>query len=85
VPRANGETAVSEPAKQLAHAAFVQIDAKFGCNAVTQISTPEPHDAVAGEIGALLDPSCNLTLFDPAQACGPAATRPVGKSIQARA
>ena len=46
MPRANGETAVSEPAKQLAHAAFVQIDAKFGCNAVTQISTPEPHDVL---------------------------------------
>ena len=82
--RANGETAEVQPPEQLAHAAFVQGDAELRRNAVTQIGPAEPHDAVAGEIGALLDPSCNLTLFDPAQACGPAATRPVGKSIQAR-
>ncbi len=80
--RANGKTAEVEPSKQLAHASFVQGDAKLGCNAVTQIDTAEPHNAVAGEIGALLNPGCDLALFDPAQACGPAASRPVSKPIQ---
>ncbi len=34
----------------------MQADAKLGGDAVTQIDAPEPHDAIAGEIGALLDP-----------------------------
>ena len=80
--RANGETAEVQPPKQLANAAFMQFDAKLSCNAVTQIDTPKPHDAVPGEIGALLDPGCNLALFDPAQAGRPAASRPVGKPLQ---
>ena len=80
--RANGETAEVQPPKQLAHAAFVQGDAKLGRDAVTQIGTTEPDDAVAGEIGALLDPGCKLALFNPAQARRPAASRPVRKPIQ---
>jgi hypothetical protein len=56
VLRANGKTAEVEPPKQLAHAALMQPDAKLGRDAVTQIDAPEPHDAIAGEIGALLDP-----------------------------
>lgn len=58
-------------------------DTKLGCNAVAQVDAPKPHDAVAGEIGALLDPGRKLALFDPAQAGGPAPSRPVGKPIQA--
>ena len=54
VLRANGETAQIQPLQQLAHAAFVQGDAKLGRDAVTQIGTAEPDDAVAGEAGALL-------------------------------
>ena len=82
VLRPDGETAVVKPPKQLAHAAFMQGDAKLGRNAVTQIGTAEPHNAVAGEIGALLDPGYKLALFDPAQACRPAASRLAGKPIQ---
>ena len=82
VLRANGEAAEVQPPKQLAHAALVQGDAKLGRDAVTQIGTAEPHHAVAGEIGALLDPGCKLALFNPAQARWPAASRPVRKPIQ---
>ena len=64
--RANGETAEVKPPKQLAHAALMQGDAKLGGDAVAQIDAPEPHDAIAGEIGALLDPGCKFALFDPA-------------------
>ena len=64
--RANGEMAEVQPPKQLANAAFMQFDAKLSCNAVTQIGATEPDDAVASKIGALLDPGCNLALFDPA-------------------
>ena len=78
----NGEMAEVQPPKQLAHAAFVEGDAELGRDAVTQIGAPEPHDAVAGEIGAFLDPARNLALLDPAQACRPAASRPVSKPIQ---
>ncbi len=78
----NGETAVIQPPKQLPHAAFVQFDAKLGRDAITQIGATEPHDTVAGEIGALLDPGRNLALFDPAQACGPPASPPIRKPIQ---
>jgi microcystin-dependent protein len=63
VQRPDAEMAVVQPSKQLAHAAFMQPDAKLGGNAVTQIGTAEPHNAVAGEIGAFLNPRCNLTLF----------------------
>ena len=80
--RANGETAEVQPPKQLAHATFVQGDAKLGRDAVTQIGTAEPDDTVAGEIGALLDPGCKLALFNPAQARRPAASSPVSKPIQ---
>jgi hypothetical protein len=66
MPRTNGETAEVQPPKQFAHAAFVQFDAKFASNAVTQIGAAEPHNAVSGKIGALLNPGCNLALFDPA-------------------
>ena len=66
MPRTNGEMAEVQPPKQFAHAAFVQFDAKLGSDAVTQIDTAEPHNAVAGEIGTLLDPGRNLALFDPA-------------------
>jgi len=66
VLRANGKTAEVEPPEQLTHAAFVQGDAKLGGYAVTQIGAPEPHDAIAGEIGALFDPGCKLALLDPA-------------------
>ena len=79
---ANGEMAEVQPPKQLAHAAFVEGDTELGRDAVTQIGAAKPHNAVAGEIGALLDPGCNLALFDPAQARGPAASRPVSKPIQ---
>jgi hypothetical protein len=82
VLRANGETAELQPPQQLAYAAFVQADAKLGRDAITQIGAAEPDDAVAGQIGALLDPGCQLALLDPAQARGPAASRPVGKPIQ---
>ena len=82
MPRAYGEMAEVQPPKQLAHAAFVQADTKPGRNAVTQIGTAEPHHAIAGKNRALLDPGRKLTLFNPAQACGPAASRPVGKPIQ---
>ena len=71
-----------QPPKQLAHAAFVEGDTELGSNAVTQIGAAKPHNAVAGEIGALLNPGRNLALFDPAQAGGPAASRPVRKPIQ---
>ena len=64
----NGEMAEVQPPKQLAHAAFVEGDAELGRNTVTQIGAPEPHDAIAGEIGAFLDPARNLALLDPAQA-----------------
>ncbi len=64
--RTNGEMAEVQPPKQFAHAAFVQGDAKLGRDAVTQIDAAEPYNAVAGEIGALLDPGRNLALFDPA-------------------
>ena len=66
VLRANGEMAEVQPPQQLAHAAFVQFDAKPGSNAVTQIDAAKPHNAVAGQIGALLNPGRNLALFDPA-------------------
>ena len=56
VLRANGKTAEVKPPEQLAHALFVQANAKLGGYAVTQIGAPEPHDAIAGEIGTLLDP-----------------------------
>ncbi len=78
----NGETAVVQPPKQFAHAAFVQFDAKLGSKAVTQIDTAEPHNAVVGEIGALLNPGRNIALFDPAQAGRPTASRPVSKPLQ---
>ena len=54
--RTDGKTAEVKPPKQLAHATLMQADAKLGGDAVTQINAPEPHDAIAGEIGALLDP-----------------------------
>ncbi len=54
--RTDGKTAKVKSPKQLAHAAFMHADAKLGGDAVPQIDAPEPHDAVAGEIGALLDP-----------------------------
>ena len=54
--RANGKAAKAQSPKQLAHAAFVQADAKLGSNTIAQIGAPEPHDAVAAKIGALLDP-----------------------------
>lgn len=79
---ANGEMAEVQPPQQFAHAAFVQGDAKLGRDTVTQIHTAEPYNAVAGEIGSLLDPGRNLALFDPTQACGPAASRPVCKLLQ---
>ncbi|MGB7917036.1 MAG: hypothetical protein WCF79_17355 [Rhodomicrobium sp.] len=60
----------------------MQGDAKLGSYAVAQIDTPKPHNAIAGEIGVLLDPGCKFALFDPAQACRPAASRPVDKPIQ---
>jgi hypothetical protein len=82
VLRANGKTSEVEPPKQLAHAALMQADAKFGGDAVTQIDAPEPYDAIAGQIGALLDPGGKLALFDPTQFCRPAASRPIDKSIQ---
>ena len=63
---ANGEAAEAQPSKQLAHAALMQAYAKLGRNAVAQIGAPKPHDAIAGEIGALLDPGCKFALFDPA-------------------
>jgi len=56
VLRTNGKTAEVEPPKQLAHAALMQADAKLGGNAVTQIDASEPHNAIAGEIGSLLNP-----------------------------
>jgi hypothetical protein len=55
-----------QPPQQLAHAALMQAYAKLGGNAVAQIGAPKPHDASAGEIGALLDPGCKFALFDPA-------------------
>jgi hypothetical protein len=63
---ANGETPEVQSPQQLTHAAFVQGDAKLSGYAVTQIGAPEPHDAVASEIGALFDPGCKLALLDPA-------------------
>ena len=63
VQRANGETSEVQPPQKLAHAAFMQADAKLGSDAVAQIGTPEPHDAIAGEIGALLDPGCNCPVL----------------------
>ena len=82
VLRANRETAEVESPKQLAHASFVQGDAKLGRDAITQIGAAEPHNAVAGEIGALLDPRGELALFDPTQAGRPTAARPVGKPLK---
>ena len=81
--RTNGEMAEIQPPKQLPHAAFVQFDTKPGRDAVAQIGAAEAHNAVAGEIGALLDPGRKLALFDPAQACRPPASRPIRKPIQA--
>ena len=78
----DGEMAEVEPPQQFAYAAFVEGDAKLGRDAVTQIGPAEPHNAVAGEIGALLDPGRNFALFDPAQAGRPAASHPVRKPIQ---
>jgi hypothetical protein len=78
----DGEMAEIEPPEQLAHAAFVEFDAKLGRNAVSQIGTPEPHHAIAGEFGALFDPGRKLALLDPAQAGGAAASRPVSKPFQ---
>ena len=43
--RANRETAEVESPKQLAHASFVQGDAKLGRDAITQIGPAEPHNA----------------------------------------
>ena len=54
--RPDGKTAKAQSPEQLANAALMQADAKLGGDAVTQIDAPEPHDAIAGEIGALLDP-----------------------------
>ncbi len=54
--RTDGKTAKVKSPKQLAHAALMQADAKLGGDAVTQIDAPEPHNAIAGETGALLDP-----------------------------
>src|SRR5262245_17144374 len=79
---ASGEMGGVQPPQEVAHAAFVQFDAKLGRNAVPQIGTAEPHNAIAGEIGALLDPGCKLALFDPAQAVWTAASRPVSKPFQ---
>ena len=67
----DGEMTEVQPPEQLAHAAFVQFDAKLGRNAVSQIGTPEPHHAIAGEIGALLGPGREFTLFDPASPSRP--------------
>jgi len=52
VQRANGETTEVKPPQRLAHTSFVQADAKLGSDAVAQIGAPEPHDAIAGKIGA---------------------------------